>query len=132
MIYMLDTSICIYIIKKKPAKVLGKLKRIKNDSICISSITYSELLYGAYKSENVAKNLLALTMFLSNIDILSYDESSSIDYGMLRAKVEKRGTAIGSLDMLIAAHAVETKSILVTNNVKEFERIEHLKVEKWV
>lgn len=132
MIYMLDTSICIYIIKKKPAKVLGKLKRIKNDSICISSITYSELLYGAYKSENVAKNLLALTMFLSNIDILPYDESSSIDYGMLRAKVEKRGTAIGSLDMLIAAHAVETKAILVTNNVKEFERIEHLKVEKWV
>ena len=132
MIYMLDTSICIYIIKKKPAKVLGKLKRIKNDSICISSITYSELLYGAYTSENVAKNLLALTMFLSNIDILPYDESSSIDYGMLRAKVEKRGMAISSLDMLIAAHAVETKSILVTNNVKEFERIEHLKVEKWV
>lgn len=132
MIYMLDTSICIYIIKKKPAKVLGKLKRIKNDSICISSITYSELLYGAYKSENVAKNLLALTMFLSNIDILPYDESSSIDYGMLRAKVEKRGAAIDSLDMLIAAHAVETKSILVANNVKEFERIEHLKVEKWV
>ena len=130
--YMLDTSICIYIIKKKPAKVLGKLKRIKNDIICISSITYSELLYGAYKSENVAKNLLALTMFLSNIDILPYDESSSIDYGMLRAMVEKRRTVIGSLDMLIAAHATGTKSILVTNNVKVFEGMEHLKVEKWV
>ena len=132
MMYMLDTSICIYIIKKKPAKVLGKLKRIKNDIICISSITYSELLYGAYKSENVAKNLLALTMFLSNIDILPYDESSSIDYGMLRAMVEKRRTVIGSLDMLIAAHATGTKSILVTNNVKVFEGMEHLKVEKWV
>ena len=132
MIYMLDTSICIYIIKKKPAKVLGKLKRIKNDTICISSITYSELLYGAYTSENVAKNLLALTMFLSNIDILPYDESSSIDYGMLRAKVEKRGMAISSLDMLIAAHAVETKSILVTNNAKKFSGIKHLQVENWI
>ena len=132
MIYMLDTSICIYIIKKKPAKVLGKLKRIKNDSICISSITYSELLYGVYKSKNVAKNLLALTMFLSNIDILPYDENSSIDYGMIRAKCERSSKDIGPLDMLIAAHAIGTKSILVTNNVKEFEGIEHLKVEKWV
>ena len=132
MIYMLDTSICIYIIKKKPAKVLDKLKRIKNDSICISSITYSELLYGAYKSENVAKNLLALTMFLSNIDILSYDENSSIDYGMIRSKCEMTSKEIGPFDMLIAAHAIGTKSILVTNNVKVFEGMEHLKVEKWV
>ena len=131
MIYMLDTSICIYIIKKKPAKVLGKLKRIKNDSICISSITYSELLYGAYKSENVAKNLLALTMFLSNIDILPYDENSSIDYGMIRAKREMTSKEIGPFDMLIAAHAIGTKSILVTNNVKVFEGMEHLNVENW-
>ncbi|MBQ2204801.1 MAG: type II toxin-antitoxin system VapC family toxin, partial [Lachnospiraceae bacterium] len=106
MIYMLDTSICIHIIKKKPAKVLDKFKRIKNDSICISSITYSELLYGVYKSKNVAKNLLALTMFLSNIDILPYDENSSIDYGMIRAKCERSSKDIGPLDMLIAAHAI--------------------------
>ena len=132
MMYMLDTNICIYIIKKKPAKVFDRLKKMKNDAICISSITYSELLYWVYRSENVAKNLLALTMFLSNIEILPYDENSSIDYGMIRAKLEKSSKEIGSLDMLIVAHAVGTKTILVTNNAKKFSGIKHLQVENWV
>ena len=79
----------------------------------------------------MAKNLLALTMFLSNIETLPYDEKPSMDYGMIRARLEKSGKVIGPLDKLIAAHAVETKSTLVTNNVKEFARIEHLNVENW-
>ena len=87
MMYMLDTNICIYIIKQKPKSVIDKFKKMKNANICISSITYSELLYGAEKSSNIAKNLLALTMFLSNIEILSYDESASIDYGIIRSKI---------------------------------------------
>lgn len=105
---------------------------MKNANICISSITYSELLYGAEKSSNIAKNLLALTMFLSNIEILSYDESASIDYGIIRAKLEKQGKIIGPLDMLIAAHAKSLNITLVSNNSKEFERVEGLKLENWV
>lgn len=132
MMYMLDTNICIYIIKKKPENVITKFKNLNQANICISSITYSELLYGVYKSKNVGKNLLALTMFLSNITILPYDENSSIDYGMLRSKLEKEGQPIGPLDILIAAHAKASKSILVTNNIKEFNRIKDLVVENWI
>lgn len=132
MMYMLDTNICIYIIKQKPKSVIDKFKKMKNANICISSITYSELLYGAEKSSNIAKNLLALTMFLSNIEILSYDESASIDYGIIRSKLEKQGKIIGPLDMLIAAHAKSLNIILVSNNLKEFERVDGLKLENWV
>ena len=132
MMYMLDTNICIYIIKQKPKSVIDKFKKMKNANICISSITYSELLYGAEKSSNIAKNLLALTMFLSNIEILSYDESASIDYGIIRSKLEKQGKIIGPLDMLIAAHAKSLNITLVSNNLKEFERVDGLKLENWV
>lgn len=132
MMYMLDTNICIYIIKQKPKSVIDKFKKMKNANICISSITYSELLYGAEKSSNIAKNLLALTMFLSNIEILSYDESASVDYGIIRAKLEKQGKIIGPLDMLIAAHAKSLNITLVSNNLKEFERVDGLKLENWV
>ena len=132
MMYMLDTNICIYIIKQKPKSVIDKFKKMKNANICISSITYSELLYGAEKSSNIAKNLLALTMFLSNIEILSYDESASVDYGIIRAKLEKQGKIIGPLDMLIAAHAKSLNITLVSNNLKEFERVDGLRIENWV
>ena len=132
MMYMLDTNICIYIIKQKPKSVIDKFKKMKNANICISSITYSELLYCAEKSSNIAKNLLALTMFLSNIEILSYDESASVDYGIIRAKLEKQGKIIGPLDMLIAAHAKSLNITLVSNNLKEFERVDGLRIENWV
>ena len=132
MIYMLDTNICIYIIKQKPKEVIDHLKKIKNSDLCISSITYSELLYGVEKSSNVTKNLLALTMFLTNIELISYDENASAQYGLIRAELERNGKPIGPLDMLIAAHAKSLKITLVTNNVKEFERVNGLKVENWV
>ena len=132
MIYMLDTNICIYIIKQKPKEVIDHFKKMKENDICISSITYSELLYGAEKSSNVKKNLLALTMFLSNIETLPYDENASSEYGLIRAELEKDGKPIGPLDMLIAAHAKSLNIKLVTNNVKEFERVKGLKIENWV
>ena len=132
MIYMLDTNICIYIIKQKPKEVIDHFKKMKENDICISSITYSELLYGAEKSSNVKKNLLALTMFLSNIEILPYDENASSEYGLIRAELEKDGKLIGPLDMLIAAHAKSLNIKLVTNNVKEFERVKGLKLENWI
>ena len=131
MIYMLDTNICIYIIKKKPQNVIKKFVNMKNNDICISSITYSELYYGVEKSSYKEKNLIALLTFLSNIEILSYNEKASINYGIIRASLEKKGKIIGPLDMLIAAHAMSINATLVTNNTKEFERIEGLKLANW-
>ena len=129
--YMLDTNICIYIIKKKPIKVLKKLRRINPDNVCISSITLSELEYGVRKSSIPMRNKLALTEFLIPIKILKYDELAANEYGKIRTYLERSGNIIGSMDMLIAAHALSRKLILVTNNEKEFKRIENLKIVNW-
>lgn len=130
--YMLDTNICIYIIKHKPESVYTKLKKIQPEDVCISSITYSELAYGVEKSEQTDRNRLALTLMLSNIDIEAFDAVAAEEYGDIRARLEKAGTPIGSLDMLIAAHAKALGCTLVTNNGKEFSRVEGLRVENWV
>ena len=130
--YMLDTNICIYIIKHKPESVYTKLKKIQPEDVCISSITYSELSYGVEKSEQTDRNRLALTLMLSNIDIEAFDAVAAEEYGDIRARLEKAETPIGSLDMLIAAHAKALGYTLVTNNGKEFSRVEGLRVENWV
>ena len=130
--YMLDTNICIYIIKHKPESVYTKLKKIQPEDVCISSITYSELAYGVEKSEQNDRNRLALTLMLSNIDIKAFDAVAAEEYGDIRARLEKAGTPIGSLDMLIAAHAKALGCTLVTINGKEFSRVEGLRVENWV
>lgn len=129
---MLDTNICIYIIKNKPQSVLEELKKCNVGDILLSSITVSELIYGAYKSQFVEKNLKAIEHFLVPFDIAEYDYKSALEYGKLRASLEKKGQPIGSLDMLIAAHALSLDVTLVTNNTKEFERVESLKLENWV
>jgi tRNA(fMet)-specific endonuclease VapC len=130
--YLLDTNICIYIIKKKPASVLEKFDSIKPGEIAISAITVAELEYGAVKSSNPAKNLLALNKFLIPFDLFNFDNAASREYGIVRTALETKGTPIGPLDTLIAAHAKSLQYILVTNNVREFDRVEGLKVENWV
>ena len=130
--YMLDTNICIYVIKHKPESVFRKLKKIKPEDVCISSITYAELAYGVEKSAQPERNRLALSMMLSSIEIVAFDDSAAADYGEIRASLEKGGTPIGSLDMLIAAHARSAGCTLVTNNTKEFCRVEGLKLANWV
>ena len=130
--YMLDTNICIYIIKHKPESVYTKLKKVQPEDVCISSITYSELSYGVERSEQTDRNRLALTLMLSNIDIEAFDAVAAEEYGDIRARLEKAGTPIGFLDMLIAAHAKALGCTLVTNNGKEFSRVEGLRVENWV
>lgn len=130
--YMLDTNICIYIIKHKPESVYRRLMKIQPEDVCISSITYSELSYGVEKSEQKDRNRLALTLLLSNIEILEFDTAAAEEYGNIRARLEKTGTPIGSLDMLIAAHAKASGCTLVTNNLKEFSRVEGLKAENRV
>ena len=129
--YMLDTNICIYSIKQKPEKVFLRLQKHNPAEICISSVTYAELVHGVEKSQAVEKNRLALTLLLSNIEILDFDAVAAESYGKIRADLEKKGTLIGPLDMMIAGHAMSLGYTVVTNNVKEFSRIESLKFENW-
>lgn len=130
--YILDTNICIYIIKKKPQSVLDKLKQIPLGVIGISVITLSELIYGVRKSAYPEKNLDALTQFLIPFELFQFDYNCAIEYGNVRSNLEKKGALIGPLDMLIAAHAKSLGHILVTNNEKEFKRVEGLQIENWV
>lgn len=130
--YMLDTNICIYAIKKKPKSVLEKLKAHEPSEVCISSVTYGELVYGVEKSQAAEKNRLALALLLSNIDIIKFDSKSAEIYGQIRAKLEKAGTPIGPLDTMIAGHALSLGYTLVTNNSRELERVEGLLLENWV
>lgn len=130
--YMLDTNICIFVIKKRPEKVLSHLQAHRPSEICISSITYAELCHGVEKNQAKDRNRLALTLFLSSISILPFDEAASLEYGRVRARLEQRGTPIGPLDSLIAAHARSLHMTLVTNNTREFRRVEGLSIEDWV
>ena len=129
--YMLDTNICIYAIKHKPEKVFQKLQEVAPSDVCISSVTYAELVHGVEKSAAVDKNRLALSMLLANIKILNFDVNAAEGYGKIRAGLEKNGTPIGPLDMMIAGHAQSLGYIVVTNNVKEFKRVSNLKIENW-
>jgi len=129
---MLDTNICIYIIKKKPISVINRLETFAVSEIGISSITLCELEYGVYKSTQPDKNKLALMEFLLPIEIMPFDDNAAKEYGEIRAVLDKLGTPIGPLDNLIAAHAKALNCILVTNNENEFKRIENLKIENWV
>lgn len=130
--YMLDTNICIYLIKHKPPQVFEKLQEHNPDEICISAVTYAELVHGVEKSKAVERNRLALTILLSNIEILDFDMKAAEEYGRIRADLEKKGTPIGLLDMMIAGHAKSLGYTVVTNNVGEFKRVEGLQYENWV
>ncbi len=130
--FMLDTNICIYIIKKKPAQVLRHLKRTPVSEIGISSITFSELEYGVEKSERKAQNRFALVQFIVPLQIILYDEIAARYYGEIRSTLEREGQLIGPLDMLIAAHAKSLNSILITNNENEFKRVAGLKLRNWI
>ena len=129
--YMLDTNICIYAIKHKPPEVIKNYLKHDPDDMCISAITYGELMHGVEKSQAVERNRIALTLFLSSISILPFDYYAAEEYGKIRADLEHKGTPIGPMDMLIAGHARSEKLILVTNNTREFLRVEGLDVVDW-
>lgn len=131
MSYMLDTNICIYAMKNKPEKVLQRLKEEINDGVCISSITLAELEYGMKHSSNPAKNEQALLRFLLPFDVLPFVAAAASEYGDIRAYLQKAGTPIGAMDILIAAHAKSEDIVLVTNNTREFERVVGLELENW-
>lgn len=129
--YMLDTNICIYTIKHKPPEVIKNFLRHNPDEMCISSITYAELMHGVEKSQAVERNRIAITLFLSAITILPFNQYAAEEYGKVRAELERKGTPIGPMDMLIAGHARAEELVLVTNNTREFFRVENLEVEDW-
>ena len=130
--YMLDTNTCIYIIRRKPINVIDRFKKVEISQVGISSITLSELLYGVSKSSKPEQNQMALAQFVAPLEIPAYGDEAAQYYGSIRAFLEKQGTPIGSLDLLIAAHALSLDCILVTNNEKEFNRIPSLKIDNWV
>lgn len=131
MTYMLDTNICIYVMKNKPEKVLERFREELDGGLCISSITLGELEYGMKHSSNPAKNEQALLRFLAPLSILPFGAAAASEYGVLRTHLQNKGTPIGPLDMLIAGHALAEGLTLVTNNVREFERVPDLRLENW-
>lgn len=129
--YMLDTNICIYAIKHKPPTVIQNFLKHDPEEMCISVITYAELMHGVEKSQTIERNRVAITLFLSCISILEFDHYTAEEYGKIRAELERNGTPIGPMDMLIAGHARSEGLILVTNNTREFNRVEDLEIEDW-
>jgi len=132
MIFMIDTDTCIYTIKRKPVSVLHKLENCQPGSVVMSVITFAELVNGAKKSRFVEDNLRRLTALRELIDILPFDTDAAMAYGDIRSDLEKRGLIIGANDLFIAAHALSLKVTLVTNNQREFNRVNGLKIENWV
>jgi tRNA(fMet)-specific endonuclease VapC len=128
--YMLDTNICIYLMKMYPPKLEERFNRLA-EQLCISSITLGELHYGAEKSARRSENLQALEEFAARLDVLSFSPKASIHYGQIRSELDRLGKPIGSLDILIGAHARAEGLVVVTNNVREFRRISGLRVENW-
>jgi tRNA(fMet)-specific endonuclease VapC len=128
---LLDTNICIYLIKKSPPSVLKRFDTYAVGTIGISSITVAELEFGVQKSLYPSQNLQALEQFLLPLVILDFDHEAAKAYGKIRALLENRGRVIGALDMLIAAHALSLNIPLATNNVREFSRVPGLKVINW-
>ena len=131
MTYMLDTNICIYAIKRKPEQVFTRIKENLGNGLCISSITLAELEHGIAKSDYPEKNRASLTKFLTILNILPFDAGAAREYGKICAFLQKKGTPIGTMDVLIAGHARSKDYTIVTNNVREFERMAGLKIENW-
>jgi tRNA(fMet)-specific endonuclease VapC len=130
-VILLDTNICIYVINARPAAVLERFRRYRMGEIGICSVVAAELAYGVAKSGS-SRNRQALELFLAPLVILPFDEPAIWVYGELRAELERRGTPIGSLDTMIAAHALSQQAPLITNNTREFAKVPGLQLDNWV
>ena len=129
--YMLDTNIVIYTMKNKPDSVRERFKK-HHGRMCISSITYMELVYGAERSSNPDRNLTSLEGFVARMDVLPLDDSAAAHAGQIRAELARLGMTIGPYDQLIEGHARSQGLVLVTNNEKEFARVPGLRTENWI
>lgn len=129
--YLLDTNICIYVLKNRPPHLREKFAQ-HAEQLCISSVVLAELIYGAERSARPEENLEIVEGFAARLERLPFDDKAAAHYGELRADLERKGTPIGPYDLMIAGHARSEGLILVTNNVCEFERVPGLRVENWV
>ena len=128
---MLDTNICIYVIKRRPMEVLDTFNKFAG-TLCISSVTFAELCHGVEKSALPEHNRRQVEDFVSRLEILPYGEKAAAHYGDIRATLERQGKIIGVNDLHIAAHARSEGLVIVTNNLKEFERVAGLRTENWL
>lgn len=129
--YMLDTDICIYVIKNYPPELRERFNRLA-EQLCISSVTFGELHYGAEKSARRLENLQAIEHFAARLEVLPFSPKAAAQYGQIRAELERAGRPAGPHDMMIGGHARSEGLAVVTNNLREFERMEGLRVENWV
>jgi len=130
--YMLDKNIIAYIRNQHPETVLRQFAKYQPDDLCISVISLAELEYGVFRSSRPEQNRQALMVLLSRIAIIPFDIAAAREYGQIRDDLTKKGTLIGENNLFIAAHARSLGLTLITNNTREFERVEGLKVENWV
>lgn len=140
--YMLDTNICSYIIKYRPQEVYAKFKTLSMNDCCVSSITYAELKFWVVRNKRLHRksdnqgipkiNEQLINNFASHLDILEFDAHAAEIYAEIRDDTEAKGITVGNADLLIAAHAISLNSILVTNNIRDFENIPHIQLENWV
>jgi tRNA(fMet)-specific endonuclease VapC len=130
--YLLDTNICIYLLNNRPEKARQRLEQVDIKEVFISSITFFELDSGSRKGIKVAENLARLQRFISTVKVLPFDLEEAREAGILRQHLNAIGQPIGNFDLLIAGHALALDAVVVTNNVKEFERVPRLKVENWL
>jgi len=128
---MLDTDICIYIIKHRPAWVAERFRQVRSEDLSLSAISYAELINGARKSARVEANIAKLMALAETLRVLPFDIDAATVYGTVRSRLERQGQVIGANDLLIAAHALQQGLILVTNNVREFRRVQGLRIENW-
>jgi tRNA(fMet)-specific endonuclease VapC len=128
---MLDTNIVAYAKNNRPEVVYERMSRFDPEDLCVSVITLAELEYGVFNSSNPERNQLALTLFLANIEVVPFNDDAAVEYGRIRADLKRKGTPIGANDLMIAAHAKSLGVTLVTNNTREFERVEGLMLEDW-
>ena len=129
--YMLDTNICIYVIKNRPERLRERFNRLA-DQLCISAVTLAEIIYGAEKSARQIENIKVVEQFAARLDVLPFGERAATHYGQIRADLERAGHPIGLHDMMIGGHARSEGLTLVSNNAREFQHIEGLRIDNWV
>ena len=129
--YMLDTDMCSYIIKEHPESVRQRFQTLAMEQLCVSVVTYAELIYGIERSSSKRINRPIIEDFVRHLDVMNWDTEAADQYGVIRAELEAAGTPIGAMDMMIAAHAKSIKAVLVTNNQKHFTKVKRLKIDNW-
>jgi tRNA(fMet)-specific endonuclease VapC len=129
--YMLDTDMCSHIIKEHPESVRQRFQTLAMEQLCVSVVTYAELIYGVERSSSKRINRPIIEDFVRHLDVMNWDTEAADQYGVIRAELEAAGTPIGAMDMMIAAHAKSIKAVLVTNNQKHFTKVKRLKIDNW-